>query len=108
MRKTLHLFLLLALMVIGGGMNARADEVTIDLDAQGFSNQDKVTTVTSGNVTLTFGKGTGTAQPTYYNRSPKGVRLYGNNTLKIDAVKGISSARLFLPLQLKAKQKQVP
>lgn len=104
MRKTLHLFLLLALMVIGGGMNARADEVTIDLDAQGFSNQDKVTTVTSGNVTLTFGKGTGTTQPAYYNKkSPKGVRLYGNNTLKIDAGEGNIISKVVFTFTVKSE-----
>ncbi len=57
-------------------------ECTIDLTAQGFSNQEEVTTVTKSPFTLTFDKGTGSNAPKYYD-SGSSVRTYADNTLTV-------------------------
>lgn len=62
---------------------AKAADVTIDLTAQGFTNQQEVSTVTSGSFTLTFAKATGSNPPKYYT-SGSSVRTYANNTLKVE------------------------
>lgn len=61
----------------------KAADVTIDLTAQGFSNQQEVSTVTSGSFTLTFAKASGSNPPKYYT-SGSSVRTYANNTLKVE------------------------
>ncbi len=58
-------------------------DVTIDLTAQGFSNQQEVTTVTQGSFTLTFDQASGTNPPKYYT-SGTSVRTYANNTLTVE------------------------
>lgn len=90
MAKTLHLLLLFTLLFFAGGGIAKAEEVTIDLTAQGFSNQEKITTVKSDPITLAFDKGTSkSTYPAYFSsKNPKGVRLYSGNTLNIDAGNG--------------------
>ena len=69
----------------GNGVKVRAvygAETTIDLTAQGFSNQQEVTTVTSGDFTLTFAKGSGSNAPKFYT-SGSSVRTYASNTLTV-------------------------
>ena len=61
-----------------------AEEVTIDLTAQGFSNSQAVSTVTQDGVTLTFDKSSGQTTPAYYT-SGTAVRVYKSNTLTISA-----------------------
>lgn len=57
-------------------------DCTIDLTAQGFSNQQAITTVTKSSFTLTFAKASGSSAPTYYT-SGTSVRTYANNTLTV-------------------------
>ena len=78
-------------MAIGVGVAAsvgrtaksvKAADTTIDLTAQGFSNQQEVTDVTSGTITLTFAKASGSNAPKYYT-SGASVRTYASNTLTV-------------------------
>lgn len=58
-------------------------DVTIDLTAQGFSNQQDVSTVTQSPFSLIFDKGSGSNAPKYYD-SGSSVRTYANNTLTVE------------------------
>lgn len=69
---------------------AWAATVTIDLTAQGFTNQQEITTVTAGGVTLTFDKGTNSNAPKWYDNG-SAVRLYGGGTLTVTATESITS-----------------
>lgn len=60
----------------------KAADETIDLTAQGFSDQQDITTVTSGSITLTFAKASGSNPPKYYTNGTS-VRTYANNTLTV-------------------------
>ncbi len=57
-------------------------DCTIDLTAQGFTDQQTVTTVIKNSYTLTFAQATGANPPKYYN-SGTSVRTYANNTLTV-------------------------
>ena len=59
-------------------------EVTLDLAAQGYTNQQEVSTLTIDGVTLTFDKGTNSNTPKYYNTG-KAVRVYGGGSLTVSA-----------------------
>ena len=69
---------------------AWAATVTIDLTAQGFTNQQDITTVTAGGVTLAFDKGTSSNAPKWYDNG-SAVRLYGGGTLTVTANESITS-----------------
>ena len=69
---------------------AWAATVTIDLTAQGFTNQQDITTVTAGGVTLAFDKGTSNNAPKWYDNG-SAVRLYGGGTLTVTAAESITS-----------------
>ena len=58
-------------------------DVTIDLTAQGFSNQQDVSTVTQSPFSLIFAQGSGSNAPKYYD-SGTSVRTYANNTLTVE------------------------
>lgn len=92
MIKTLRSFsLVLAAMV---STVAFADEVTVTMSEQGWLNNAAVTTVTSGDITLSFDKGTGKTAPAYYT-SGTAVRLYGGGTLTFATAKGTISQVVF-------------
>lgn len=58
---------------------------SVNMKAQGFSNGQEVTSITKGDVTLTFGKGTaGSNVPKYYNTG-EAVRCYPGNTMTVSA-----------------------
>lgn len=57
--------------------------ITVDLNEQGWSNQDKVSTITlSDGTTVTFAQADGTTAPAFYSAT-KGVRVYAKNTITI-------------------------
>ncbi len=60
---------------------------TYDVSTKNYANSNKVTTVTEGDVTFTFSKGSGTSDPAYYNTGAA-VRLYPNNTLTVSVGAG--------------------
>ena len=82
MKRLLHLFFLSILL--GTGSVAKAEEVVINLSAQGYVNAQDVSTLSIDGITITFSKGTGSNGPKYYTTG-KAVRLYGGNTLKVEA-----------------------
>jgi len=69
------------------GSGSGSKSVTIDLNAQGWSNTQAVTSATADGVTYTFDKGDGSNEPKYYTAT-KGVRMYAKNTLAISGVSG--------------------
>ncbi len=77
-------FFLLVLLLVGSTTGALADEVTITLSEQGYSNEQKIASTTSGDVTLTYNKGTSSTDPAYYNVGT-GVRVYAGSNMTITA-----------------------
>ena len=77
-------FFLLVLLLVGSATGAWADEVTITLSQQGYSNAEVVTSTTSGDVTLTYNKGESSTDPAYYNTGT-GVRVYAGGNMTITA-----------------------
>lgn len=63
-----------------------SEEVSIILSEQGYENGQEVssTTSTSGDVTLTYNKGTSSTAPAYYNTGT-GVRVYAGGNLTVTA-----------------------
>jgi len=84
MKKALSLFVA---AILGMAFNAHAAEVTIDLSAQGYTNQQAVTSTTSGDVTLTYDKGTSSNAPAYYS-SGTAVRVYNGGTMTVSCSAG--------------------
>ena len=82
MKNCLH-FLLLPLL-LGLVQAVDASVVTIDMTAQGYTNSQSVNgvSITSGDATVTFSKGSGSTAPAYYTTGTA-VRIYGGNTLTI-------------------------
>ena len=78
--KKLFSLLTLALLTMSAWAQTT---VTFDLTSQGgYENGQEVTTVTSGDVTITFDKGTNSNAPKYYT-SGNAVRVYGGGTLTV-------------------------
>lgn len=81
MKKFLTFFLT-ALLAFSVGWAA---DVTINMSQQGWNNAQDVTSVSSGDVSISFDKGTNSSNgPKYYNTG-SGVRLYAGNTMTITA-----------------------
>lgn len=69
----------------GGGGEVSGDNITVDFSSLGFSNQEKVTTVTlSDGTTLTFDAGDNKNGPAYYNTGTA-LRMYPKNSMTINA-----------------------
>ncbi len=67
--------------VINPDVTAGSTTVTIDLNAQGLTDKQEVTSVSlSDGSTLTFGKGESSSTPKFYSAT-KGVRMYAKNTI---------------------------
>lgn len=85
LRKYLSLVMVLCVaFVCLFGVSVKAASTVIDLTGQGYANAQEVTSVTSGDITLTFSKGTGSTTPKYYT-SGTSVRLYAKGTLTVSA-----------------------
>ena len=72
-------------VAVGSNTNfkeAQAASTTLTFSSQGYSNKQKVTSATSGEVSFAFSKGTGTTDPAYYTNG-KAFRLYGGNTMTL-------------------------
>lgn len=76
--KKLFSLLTLALLTMSAWAQTT---VTFDLTT-GFEDQTELTTLTQGDVTLTFDKGNSTTVPKWYSNG-QSARLYAKNTLKI-------------------------
>lgn len=64
------------------GTAATTSDETIDFTAQGYSNQQAVTSVSGTDCTVAFDKGTNSNAPTYYS-SGSAIRIYGGNTMTV-------------------------
>ena len=58
--------------------------VTLDLTAQGYANQQEVSSLTVDGVTVAFNKGTNNNTPKFYT-SGNAVRVYGGGYLTVTA-----------------------
>ena len=76
MMKKLRYFCTLLLMVVVSV--AWADEETLNFSAQGYANQQEISTVEAENFSVTFNKGTNNNTPKYYT-SGTAIRAYGGN-----------------------------
>lgn len=85
----LRTFLLLAVFSLLAGTALAASE-TFDFSAQGYSNQQTVTSVSATNFTVAFDKGTNNNGQQYYNTGT-GMRLYGGNIMTIASDKTITA-----------------
>ncbi len=74
--------MLLAMIVSVGAWAEKV--VTITLSEQGYSNQEAVSSTTSGAVTLTYNQGESANAPAYYNTG-SGVRVYAGGNLTVTA-----------------------
>lgn len=92
MIKTLRSFSLVLASLVSAV--AFADDVTFTMSEQGWVNNTAVTTATSGDITLTFSKGTGKTEPAYYTTGTA-VRIYGGGTLTIATSQGTISQVVF-------------
>lgn len=63
-------------------------EVVIDMTAQGFSNQQEVSSVKKNPISVEFNKGTNSNAPKYYT-SGTAVRVYGGSYFIVSSVKTI-------------------
>ena len=89
--KKLFSLLTLALLTMSAWAQTT---VTFDLTAQGYANQDEVTTLTSGDVTIAFDKAEGSNAPKWYDNG-SAVRVYAKNTITVttagsDPITGIT------------------
>ncbi len=68
-----------------------ASSALVQATEMGFTDKKPATAIkTSDGVTITFGKGSGSSAPTYYAGTYASVRMYANNTIKIEAAKKIT------------------
>ena len=70
-----------------GKVAADTEEVTIDLTAQGYANGAEVASVSEGQVTVTFDKGTNSNSPKFYTTG-SAVRVYGGNLFTVSISSG--------------------
>lgn len=75
-------WLLASLMLVVGVGSAWADEETIDFSAQGYSNQQAITSVSATNFAVSFDKGSNSNAPKYYT-SGTAIRCYGGNSFTV-------------------------
>lgn len=66
------------------GIAATTSEEAIDFTAQGFSNQQEVTSVSGTDCTVTFDKGTNTNVPKYYDVG-SAIRIYGGGNMTVSS-----------------------
>ena len=85
MRKLLTFFMLSLLGVI-----AYADEVTFTFSDVDYDNQEEVTSVSQGSISIAFDKGTNNNPPKYYT-SGTALRCYGGNYFTVSSSSGAIS-----------------
>lgn len=64
------------------------DSETIDMTAQGFSNNQEITSISGTNCTVTFSQASGTNSPKYFT-SGTAVRAYAKNTITVSSTNNI-------------------
>ena len=82
-------------VLLGVAQGISAQDETIDLSAQNYTNAETVTTVNGTNCTITFDVGTNThnAVPKYYDNGAA-VRLYAKNYMTVTSSKKITEINL--------------
>lgn len=80
--------ILLSILCLFSIIAVRAEEVTFDFTAQGYSNAQEITSVTiNSDITALFDKGTNSNTCKYYNTGTA-VRVYGGGTMTLTATDG--------------------
>lgn len=86
MRKLLTFFMLSLLGVI-----AYASEVTFTFSDMGYANQEVVTSVSQGSISIAFDKGTNNNNPPKYYTTGAALRCYGGNYFTVSSSSGAIS-----------------
>lgn len=73
--------------------NAAASTESVDFSAQGYSNQQAISSYNGTNFTVTFDKGSNSNAPKYYT-SGTAIRCYGGNTFTVTSSSDISEIAL--------------
>ncbi len=68
----------------GKVMAPNRDATVLDFTAQGYTNAQTVTSLTVGDVTVTFDEGSGSNSPKYYTDG-NAVRVYGGNRITVSS-----------------------
>lgn len=90
-KKTfLKSFLLLLCMIVGGASSAWGDEEILDFTAQGYINQQEISSVSATNFSVSFAKGSNNNTPKYFT-SGTAIRAYGGNTMTISSTNTITN-----------------
>ena len=63
------------------------EDVTFNSTAQGYTNQQTIESWSSGDITITFDKGSNNNPPKYYD-SGNAIRVYGGNTFTVSTSSG--------------------
>lgn len=82
MTQKLRYFCTLLLMAVVGV--AWADEETLDFSAQGYANNQEISTVEAENFSVTFNKGTNSNAPKYYTTGTA-IRVYGGGYFTVSS-----------------------
>lgn len=81
--------------------NANMPSVSIDMTAQGYTDQQVVSSVSDAGsiVTVEFAKATGSNDPKYYTSTSSGpaLRVYQNNTASFTSAKNIVKIEIYQP-----------
>ena len=91
MKRLFHLTIVPALLLLCNA--AWAEDVTIDLTAQGYENAEDVSVVTKDEITLTFTKNNTRYTPKFYTTG-NAVRVYAHNSLTVSCIDSISDITL--------------
>ena len=71
----------------GGGTTTTSESTTLDFSAQGYANQTTISSLTIGDITAAFNKGSNSNAPKYYT-SGTAVRVYGGGYFTVTASTG--------------------
>ena len=74
-----------------------AEEKTVSLtfSSMGYSNQQAISTITDGDITITFAKGSNSNAPKYYT-SGTAIRAYYDNTFTVNVASGKTISKITL------------
>ena len=71
----------------GGGTTTTSKSTTLDFSSQGYANQTTISSLTIGDITAAFNKGSNSNAPKYYT-SGTAVRVYGGGYFTVTASTG--------------------
>ena len=79
----------------GGGTTTTSESTTLDFSAQGYENQATITSLTIGDITAAFSKGSNSNAPKYYT-SGTAVRVYGGGYFTVSGAIGCTITKVVI------------